>query len=720
MMTQAPLPTWKNLFHALLHRQPSDNELAKPWHEKGDTAGLLSRSAWSLALIALWRSSHVRETPINVWLPDFFCNAPLEILRRTDVETVFYPLTEKMEPDMAACRRLAESKPVDLFVLVHYFGKPAPAAAARDFCKQHSAWLIEDAAHVFRPVNGIGRYGDFVLYSLHKHLPIPDGALLVVRTGGPASFGGGEMKTFGLPDSWPGQLLKLQRELRRSGKRVRAHSIVWLFKRFLQKLGVRYTYRSSAGFKENSNHGHAVPKTFANPPMGLLARRLLAGLLPDLWVVSRRRQRNQMLWDFLLLDRDEKKFNEISAAERPQERRWTPYMAAYRLDPDTACAIFEQWRNRGLPASTWPDLPPEVIEQHERHAKAWELRHSHIYLPVHQSMSERSMIRLCGYECFPRENDMYLELVWEDATREQWKKWMTEAGRSNMLQSWAYGEAMSEHSGCQVRRGVFYRDDEPVAIVQMLKKTVTGLLSASRINRGPVPLRSITPLEQWGIFSELSRFGSVWRGRTLKIAPELDLSGSTLALMQKLGFRQYSQRAWESVWVDLKLEPEVLRKRLDGKWRNMLTFSEKKKMDLEISTSDSSFEWMMARYHQLMQEKDFEGPSIAFLQTLRKKLDADDQLIILRALHEGRPVAGICLARHGIAATYLLGWNGSEGRKLKANQYLLWQAIIHLKRTGFHWLDLGGINDVDTPGIASFKLGMNGERYELVGEYWKI
>ena len=79
-----------------------------------------------------------------------------------------------------------------------------------------------------------------------------------------------------------------------------------------------------------------------------------------------------------------------------------------------------------------------------------------------------------------------------------------------------------------------------------------------------------------------------------------------------------------------------------------------------------------------------------------------------------------CVVLHGLATTYLsVGCNGKSGRKLKANQFLLWQAVMHLKQNGYHWFDLGRIDEEKTPGIASFKLGLNGQRYSLVEEGWK-
>ena len=90
---------------------------------------------------------------------------------------------------------------------------------------------------------------------------------------------------------------------------------------------------------------------------------------------------------------------------------------------------------------------------------------------------------------------------------------------------------------------------------------------------------------------------------------------------------------------------------------------------------------------------------------------------MLRAHAETEAVAGILLVRHGDAATYLIGWNGDEGRKRKANNRLLWEAVGELSRRGVRWFDLGGIDERLTPGIAAFKRGMNGAEYRLAGEF---
>lgn len=716
MLTQAPLPGWLNLMRALLRHVPSDSELATPWHREGEVAGWLSRSAWSLALIALWRGSRAPEAAVTVWLPDYFCNASLTVLRKTGAKLLFYPVTEAMEPDYSICRKMSDAASPDIFVLVHYFGKPVSTPAAVEFCRHHGAWLIEDAAHVLRPVSGVGNAGDFVLYSPHKHLPIPMGAVLVARPNGPGKLDAFGITSFGLPDSWPDELRELQRQLNISSNNSRIKSVVWLIKRVLQKSGIGGPGRMVLPFAETIAAEPVAHPQLSSPYFDSLARRLLAGMYLGLADVALMRQRHQLVWDDVLVN-DAALNGHIVPAARPVQREWMPYLAAYIVDDTAVTGIFDALQRQGLPVTTWPDLPPEVIAQKEQHATAWHLRHSRFYLPIHQSLSVRRLIKLRRPE--EKKADVIpLRVEWDTVMKSQWQAWQTQAGCSNLLQSWSYGETKGTE-GWRVKRAVFYVNNEPIALVQVLQKRIAKMVTISRINRGPVFLRPATLAEQHAVWSNLTSLGKLWRGKLLTVAPELQLSGPSLKMMADLGFSNFSPRAWESVWLNLALDLDVLRKRMDGKWRNMLTFSEKKGLQLDAGSDDQRFEWMMSRYEGLMQEKEFSGSPVGFLKALRTHLDEDAQLLVFRAMLEGEAVAGICVARHGTAATYLVGWNGDQGRHLKANQYLLWQAIMYLKQSDFHWFDLGGVSEENTPGIAAFKLGLNGERYGLVGEYWK-
>lgn len=315
-----------------------------------------------------------------------------------------------------------------------------------------------------------------------------------------------------------------------------------------------------------------------------------------------------------------------------------------------------------------------------------------------------------------------LTLVWDRATEAQWRQWMVQAGRSNLLQSWAYGEAKAASSGWRVTRGVFYLADEPIAVVAVLRQRKGGLIEVSRINRGPLALRPLLAAEQRAVWRALGGLGNVWRGRVLSAAPELEHSESAQTMMAWAGFRQFLPRAWESMWIDLGLELDVLRRGMTGKWRRWvkdLDQPARKGIALEANSDAAAFDWMIGRYEELLQANGFSGPSVRLVRSLRTALGDEEPLLVVRAIHQGEPVSGICLALHGVAATYLLGWNGPMGRSLNANRFLFWFAIKLLKQSGLRWFDLGGIDEKSTPGITAFKVGLGGERYALVGEHVK-
>ncbi|ARJ66495.1 hypothetical protein WV31_12855 [Magnetospirillum sp. ME-1] len=311
---------------------------------------------------------------------------------------------------------------------------------------------------------------------------------------------------------------------------------------------------------------------------------------------------------------------------------------------------------------------------------------------------------------------MSLRLEWDGLDRTQWEALFAAAGRTPLVQSWAYGEIKAAE-GWMVRRGAVLAAGRVVALVQALERRPGGLLRLVRINRGPVMLEPGAE-RQREVLALLARLGCWWRGSVLLMAPELG-AGDAPALLAGLSLRRRPAPEWQSAWLDLSLDADTLRRSLKGKWRNMLVGAEKAGLTVTARSDGPALDWILERYAELMKEKSFTGMPVDSVRRLAAAANAGD-MVVLRAMAGDESVGGVLLVRHGVSATYLVGWNGEDGRRLKANNLLLWSALGELAARGCRWFDLGGIDDQLTPGIASFKRGMGGEHYRLAGEFWRI
>ncbi|MFC1480305.1 DegT/DnrJ/EryC1/StrS family aminotransferase, partial [Candidatus Omnitrophota bacterium] len=122
-----------------------------------------------------------KKTQGCIWVPDYICNEPLEALRDSRFNLVFYPIDRDLRPKWDVLEFLAEetARP-DVFVLVHYFGFTNDINGARMFCQKYQAELLEDAAHTLFPTGCIGQSDNAIIFSPRKLLSVPEGGLLVM------------------------------------------------------------------------------------------------------------------------------------------------------------------------------------------------------------------------------------------------------------------------------------------------------------------------------------------------------------------------------------------------------------------------------------------------------------------------------------------------------------------------------------------------------------
>jgi len=76
---------------------------------------------------------------------------------------------------------------------------------------------------------------------------------------------------------------------------------------------------------------------------------------------------------------------------------YIPYLAKIASrDGMPAKDIIDLFKNSKIPISTWPDLPPEVLQNPDTHKNAIEMRRKYVFVPVHSSINAKNLKLVTG------------------------------------------------------------------------------------------------------------------------------------------------------------------------------------------------------------------------------------------------------------------------------------------------------------------------------------
>lgn len=309
-----------------------------------------------------------------------------------------------------------------------------------------------------------------------------------------------------------------------------------------------------------------------------------------------------------------------------------------------------------------------------------------------------------------------LEILDGDEARADWQALLARCGKSSIQQHWDYGR-FAAATGRRVERVRLLLDGQPVGLAQIAGWALPGQVHLRVLHRGPLFLPELGEAERIALARLLTRRDSAWARRFLFWVPELPEGEEARALVRGAGRRRRVMTGLSSGWLDLARPAEALEAALHGKWRNALAGARKAGLRLEATRAGRHTAWLLAQTEALRRKRRFQGVSAEidgrFLQDF---LPAEDVLQVT-ALKGSRPWAACLFIRHGAGATYYLGHNTEEGRAAGAHNLCLWEGMLALQKAGVRWLDLGGFNTVEVPGIARFKLRTGCAPYTLAGTY---
>lgn len=359
-----PLPELRMLYRACF----ADYSTGTAWAGDGDnrSVSFYSRGMWALADGVKILLKEAGKTQGCIWFPDYICKEPLEALRNSLLNLVFYPVGRDLRPRWDALERLAESTASpDVFVLVHYFGFPNDIRGAAMFCQKYQAELLEDAAHAFLPTSCIGQNNNAIIFSLRKLLPLPEGGLLVM----PERF-----------------LHHLVDNNSKGNKKV---VIKWLIRRLIQKIMLILKLPWLQLHKITdifvSHKANNITNINSNRYCNVYTRKLLSLVDCELSKIMTQRRANYNLLSQLLRDIRGMSllFPKLTDDVCPQV---FPLIIKNHRD-----LIARKLQSAGVPANGWPEFLPRVLKGDDGHSSAFWIQKNILILPLHQGLGQKEV-----------------------------------------------------------------------------------------------------------------------------------------------------------------------------------------------------------------------------------------------------------------------------------------------------------------------------------------
>ena len=156
-----------------------------------------------------------------------------------------------------------------------------------------------------------------------------------------------------------------------------------------------------------------------------------------------------------------------------------------------------------------------------------------------------------------------------------------------------------------------------------------------------------------------------------------------------------------------------------AKWRNALRQGRRREIWVSAQPAAGALlEWLLDRETNTRCRKGYRGLPKDFLRALVSA--AGDDARIWTAGPAVAPLAAMLILRHGMSATYLIGWSGDAGRAVSAHHIILMAAATDLAGLGCRTLDLGTVDTARAPGLARFKIGAGAQVRPLGGTWLRV
>lgn len=317
-----------------------------------------------------------------------------------------------------------------------------------------------------------------------------------------------------------------------------------------------------------------------------------------------------------------------------------------------------------------------------------------------------------------------VEVLVDGLSKEEWSQEASAFIDHSLYQSWEYAEQRAATEGSRVSRIVVRFNGATIGMAQCrIKKVPLMGLGIAHVHWGPLWRRVDASTED--IENTLLGICQEYAGRQgllVRLVPHVFRGAEGEVFVRRstaVGLRRNAQaKPYRTFLLNLSSPLEDLRRAMARRWKRALKRPEARGIRIIAGQEDDLFAQFLPLYDEMHQRKGFDSavnPHV-FREIHRRAVPAEKMLILL-ALWEDRPVAGLISSHLGDTCLGLLGASDEAGRRYQAAYVLHWENIQRAKAAGMRWYDLGGIDRESNPDGYLFKVGLGRTECELLGEF---
>ena len=286
----------------------------------------------------------------------------------------------------------------------------------------------------------------------------------------------------------------------------------------------------------------------------------------------------------------------------------------------------------------------------------------------------------------------------DQVNEDQWNNLLSLFDDANLYQTPAYGRHF--RGGNDLSHIVIKKDDKIVSI------TMVRIFKIPFMNRGIAyiffgPLwrlkgQKTDPQLLISILKIMSDEYVKKRKLLLRIIPNfyVDTLGKAESTFRSAGFKPVkSQIKKQTILLNLRPSLAELSSSLSRNWRRHLNKAQKNKLKIKEGTGIELYDIFNENYINMIQRKRIKHPlDSSTFRAIQSELPNGQKMRIMIGSDEKGPVAGIVVSAIGNTGIYIMGATNDRGLLTDCSYLLQWKMVEWLKKRGYYWYDLGGID----------------------------